>query len=359
MMETIAPETQALDQYLGKMLNDMGAAASGALILVGDRMGLFRACAAHSPRGGSAEAIAATAGDLDPRYVREWLSCMAASGYVEYVPETDRFALKPEQAMVFADPDSPVALAGGYYSIASLYIDEPKVSDAFRTGAGIDWADHHTCLFCGTERFFRPGYATHLVQQWIPALDGVEDRLKSGARVADVGCGHGCSTTILARAFPNAEFVGFDVHGPSIERARELAWELSLPNLRFEVATAKDYPGRDYDLVTFFDCLHDMGDPAGAAAHVRRTLHKDGTWMIVEPLAGNTLAENLNPVGRIFYAFSTMICTPASRSQEVGLSLGAQAGEARLREVVCDRGGFTRFRRATETPFNLILEARH
>jgi 2-polyprenyl-3-methyl-5-hydroxy-6-metoxy-1,4-benzoquinol methylase len=357
MMKPITP--QALQKYLGKMLNDMGAAASGALIVVGDRLGLFRAVAAQGPRGASAEAVAAKAGNLDPRYVREWLSCMAASGYVEYAPDTDLFAMKPEQVTVFADPDSPVALAGGYYSVASLYLDEPRVSNAFRTGAGIEWGDRHSCLFCGTERFYGPGYAAHLVQEWIPALGDVGDRLRSGARVADVGCGHGCSTTILARAFPDSDFVGYDLHAPSIERAQETARELSLPNVRFEVATAKDYPGHDYDLVTFFDCLHDMGDPAGAAAHVRRTLQKDGTWMIVEPLAGNTLAENLNPVGRLYYAFSTMVCTPASRSQEVGLALGAQAGEARLREVVCKGGGFTRFRRATETPFNLILEARH
>jgi SAM-dependent methyltransferase len=357
MTNQTATEPNALQLYLGKMLNDMGSAASGALITLGDRLGLFRAIAAHSPRGATAEVIASTAGDLDARYVREWLSCMAASEYVQYAPETERFSMTPEQCLVFANPDSPVALVGGYHSVAALYMDTPAVADVFRTGAGLDWGQHHTCLFCGTERFFRPGYMAHLVQEWIPALDGVKEKLERGARVADVGCGHGCSTTILAKAFPNSEFIGYDVHEPSIVRARELAGEQSLHNVRFEVATAKEYPGRNYDLVAFFDCLHDMGDPVGAAAHVRRTLRQDGTWMIVEPFAADTLEENQNPVSRLYYAFSTMVCTPASRSQEVGLALGAQAGGKRLGEVIA-KGGFSQVRCATTTPFNLILEAR-
>ena len=353
----LGPDSIKLQTYIGKMINDLGAAASGALIVLGDRSGLFKAVAALGPEGGDAKTIAESA-SLDERYVVEWLSCMAASGYISYNAEAGTFSLDAEQCAVFADPDSPVALGGAYYSVASLYIDESKVSEAFRTGAGVPWGEHHSCLFCGTERFFRPGYAANLVQQWLPALEGVSDKLTRGARVADVGCGHGCSTTIMAKAFPNSEFIGFDVHPSSIERATVLAREAHVDNARFEVATAKEYPGKDYDLVAFFDCLHDMGDPVGAAQHVRETLRSDGTWLLVEPFAGDSLRDNLNPVGRIYYAFSTMVCTPASKSQEVALALGAQAGERRLREVVCDRGGFSRFRRATETPFNLVLEAR-
>jgi 2-polyprenyl-3-methyl-5-hydroxy-6-metoxy-1,4-benzoquinol methylase len=337
------------------MLGDMGGAASGALVLLGDQLGLFAAIAEHGP-GTSAE-LAAAAG-VDERYLREWLSCMAASGYVDYDAAGGKFSMNPEQAAVLANPDSPVALAGAYYGIASMYIDEPKLNHAFRTGGGVSWGDHHPCLFCGTAKFFRPGYAHFLINDWLPALEGMVAKLESGARVADVGCGHGCSTTIMAKAFPNSQFTGYDYHAQSIEAARALAEDESVSNVNFDVASAKDYPGNDYDLVAFFDCLHDMGDPAGAAAHVRNSLKPDGTWLLVEPMAGDTLSENLNPVGRLYYAFSTMICTPASKAQEVGLALGAQAGEKRLREVVVDGGGFTRFRRATQTPFNLILEAR-
>jgi SAM-dependent methyltransferase len=349
------PDPDKLQVFLGKMLGDMGGAASGALVLLGDRLGLFAAIAGHGP-GTSAE-LAAAAG-VDERYLREWLACMAASGYVDYDAEGKTFSMNPEQAAVFADPESPVALAGAYYSTASLYIDEPTLSEAFRSGRGVSWGDHHPCLFCGTAKFFRPGYAHHLTGEWLAALDGVVEKLERGARVADVGCGHGCSTTIMAKAFPNSQFTGYDYHAQSVETARALARDQGVPNATFDVASAKDYPGDGYDLVAFFDCLHDMGDPAGAAAHVRSTLKPDGTWLIVEPMAGDTLSDNLNPVGRLYYAFSTMVCTPASMAQEVGLALGAQAGEKRLREVVVDGGGFTRFRRATETPFNLILEAR-
>jgi SAM-dependent methyltransferase len=265
--------------------------------------------------------------------------------------------MTPEQKAVLADPDSPVAMAGGFCSAASVYHDEPRVAEAFRTGEGIAWQDHHQCLFCGTEKFFRPGYAANLVQHWIPALDGVHDKLQAGARVADIGCGHGASTIIMARAFPNSTFIGFDLHPGSILRASQCAREQGLSNVSFAVASAKEFPGRNYDLIATFDALHDMGDPVGAAAHACASLAPDGTWMIVEPFAGDSLEENLNPVGRLFYAFSTMVCTPNSRSQEVGLALGAQAGEARLREVA-ETAGFSRFRRATQTPFNLILEAK-
>jgi SAM-dependent methyltransferase len=353
----INPDPQKLQKYIGKIFNDMGAAASGALVVLGDRSGLFRAVAKHSPAGADVKTIATSAG-LDERYVQEWLSCMAASHYVEYLAKENSFSMTPEQCAVFADSDSPVALGGGYYSVAALYLDEPKVAEAFRSGAGVSWDDHHSCLFCGTERFFRPGYSAHLLQEWLPALEAVTAKLERGAQVADVGCGHGCSTTIMAKAFPKSEFIGFDVHPASVDRARKLAEEEKLSNVRFEIATAKEFPGSEYDLVTFFDCLHDMGDPVGAAKHVRESLAEDGTWLLVEPNAGDTLRDNLNPIGRLYYAFSTMVCTPASKSQEVGLALGAQAGERRLREVVCGGAGFGRFRRAAETPFNLILEVR-
>jgi 2-polyprenyl-3-methyl-5-hydroxy-6-metoxy-1,4-benzoquinol methylase len=291
------------------------------------------------------------------RYVREWLAAQAAAGYVEYDSGTDRFHLNPEQATVFADEDSPAFMAGAFEVLASLWIDEPKVAEAFQTGKGLAWHDHSACLFRGTERFFRPGYNANLVSSWLPALDGVIEKLESGARVADVGCGHGASTVVMAQAFPNSHFTGFDYHPASVEWARNAAEDAGVAaNTSFEVAQAKTYPGT-YDLVAFFDCLHDMGDPVGASAHVRETLASDGTWMIVEPFAHDRLSDNLNPVGRVYYAASTMICTPASLAQEVGLGLGAQAGELKLRQVV-SAGGFTRFRRAAETPFNLVLEAR-
>jgi SAM-dependent methyltransferase len=275
---------------------------------------------------------------------------------VEYDKEKGRFFLTPEQTLAFADENSPVLLTGGFYSLAAVYADEPKLTEAFKAGNGIAWGDHNGCLFCGVEKFFRPSYRAHLTKEWIPALGTVEKQLRRGAKVADVGCGHGASTLIMAETYPASTFIGFDYHSESIARARELATKSGLKNVTFEVATAKDYPGTDYDLVTFFDCLHDMGDPAGAAAHVRDTLKSDGSWMIVEPLAGDSLEDNLNPVGRVYYAFSTAVCTPSSLSQEVGAALGAQAGEKRIGEAV-KAGGFSRFRRATETPFNLVLQA--
>jgi SAM-dependent methyltransferase len=343
-----------LNEFVGKMIGDMGGAMSGALMLVGDRLGLYKALAA-GPQS-SAE-LAARTGTAE-RYVREWLSANAAAGYVGYDAESERFSLSPEQATVFADESSPVFMPGFAELLAAMWRDEPKITEAFRTGKGVGWHEHDPCLFRGTERFFRPGYAAHLVPSWLPALDGVVEKLQRGARVADVGCGHGASTIIMAQAFPSSRFLGFDYHGPSIERARLAAAEAGVADrVEFAVAPAKTFPGIGYDLVTFFDCLHDFGDPVGAARHVRETLAGDGTWLIVEPFANDRLKDNLNPIGRLFYGASTMICTPASLSQEVGLGLGAQAGEARLREVVT-QGGFTRFRRAAETPFNLVLEAR-
>ncbi|MDQ3411202.1 MAG: class I SAM-dependent methyltransferase, partial [Chloroflexota bacterium] len=292
------------------------------------------------------------------RFVREWLAAQAASGYVGYDADADTYAMTPAQTMVLADEDSPVFLAGIFDSLYAMMVAEPKIRDAFRSGEGVGWHEHHPCLFSGTERFFRTGYRAHLVQEWLPALDGVVAKLERGATVADIGRGHGASTIIMAEAFPNSRFVGFDYHDASIARATEAARDANLTDsVQFEVAAAKDYPGSTYDLVTSFDCLHDMGDPVGAARHVLKTLAPDGTWMIVEPFANDALADNLNPVGRLYYAASTMLCTPASLSQEVGLGLGAQAGEARLQRVV-EAGGFTRFQRAAATPFNLILEAR-
>jgi SAM-dependent methyltransferase len=344
-----------LNEFMGKALGDMGAAINTTLILLGDRLGLYKAMAGAGPMT-SAE-VAEKTGTAE-RYVREWLSSQAAGGYVTYDAATQKFTLPDEQAMALAVDNSPAFIPGAYQIIASLVLDEPKIREAFKTGAGVGWHEHDCNLFEGTERFFRPGYSAHLIAEWIPALDGMEKKLKDGATVADVGCGHGVSTILMAQAYPNSHFVGFDYHAPSIDWARASAIKAGVADrVTFSKASVKEFPGKDYDLVAFFDCLHDMGDPVGAACHVRQSLRTDGTWMIVEPYANDRLEENLNPIGRIYFAASTMICTPASLSQEVALGLGAQAGEARLKDVVT-KGGFSRFRRATETPFNLILEAR-
>ncbi|MGO9061695.1 MAG: class I SAM-dependent methyltransferase [Candidatus Binataceae bacterium] len=343
-----------LQEFVGKMVGDMGAAMSAALVVVGDRLGLYRAMADAGPID---SAGLATRTGTSERYVREWLAGQAAAGFVTYDAPDQRYFLTPEQVAVFADERSPAFMAGGFQIISSVFRDEPKISEAFRTGKGVGWHEHDPCLFQGTERFFRPGYAAHLVGEWIPALTGMKEKLERGARVADVGCGHGSSTIVMARAFENSTFTGFDYHPQSIERAREAAAEAGVASrVSFEVASAKTYPG-SYDLVTFFDCLHDMGDPVGAARHVLDTLAPDGAWMLIEPFAHDRVEDNLNPIGRIFYAASTMICTPASLAQEVGLGLGTQAGEKRLREVIM-QAGFAQFRRATQTPLNLIFEAR-
>ena len=344
-----------LDEFMGRFVGDLGAAMSAALVVIGDRLGLYRAMADGEPV--SAEQLAERTG-TDPRYVREWLSNQAAGGYVGYDPTGEVFFLTPEQSLALAQEGSPAFVPGAFQVATALTKDEEKIADAFVGRHGVGWHEHHDDLFSGTERFFRPGYAANLISSWIPALDGVQTKLESGGSVADVGCGHGASTILMAQAFPRVRFVGFDYHEPSIERARAAAADAGLGDrVSFEIASAKQYPGDEYDLVAMFDCLHDMGDPIGAAAHVLETLASDGTWLIVEPYAGDRLEDNLGPVGRVFYGASTLVCTPASRDQEVGLALGAQAGEARLREVVT-AGGFTRFRRATETPFNLVLEAR-
>jgi len=334
------------------MVVELGAAANAALVLIGDKLGLYRALAEHGPM--NAEELAEKTSTHE-RYIREWLSAQAASGYIDYDETADKFSVTPEQAAVFADPESPVNMAGGFYSLAAVFADEPKLTRAFQSGDGVGWGDHSECLFCGTERFFRPGYKAHLVDEWLPALKDVTAKLTDGARVADVGCGHGASTIIMADTYRNSDFVGIDFHEASINHAKKAA--NGQGNLRFEVARAQDYAGANFDLVTVFDALHDMGDPVGAAAHILKTLNPDGTLMLVEPLAGDSLKDNLNPVGRIYYAFSTSICVPASLNQEVGAALGAQAGEKRLTEVLHE-AGFTRVRRAADTPFNMIIEAR-
>jgi SAM-dependent methyltransferase len=351
----MAIDDAKLGELLGKFVGDFGAALHAATVIIGEKLGLYKALAAAGPL--TPRELAAKT-ETTERYVAEWLAAQAASGYVEYDAKTGRFRMTPEQAMVLADDTSPTYVPGAFLIAASVFKDEPTITAAFRTGKGVGWHEHHADLFHGTARFFRPGYAANLISSWLPALEGVVPRLEAGARVADIGCGHGITTVLMAKAFPRSTIVGYDYHAPSIEAAREEARREGVADrVTFEVASAKDYPGTGFDLVAFFDCLHDMGDPVGAAKHVRESLAPDGTWMIVEPFAHDRVEQNLNPVGRVYYSASTTICTPASCSQEVGLALGAQAGEARLREVVL-AGGLRHFRRATETPFNLVFEAR-
>ncbi|KZF02178.1 MAG: class I SAM-dependent methyltransferase [Rhodococcus sp. (in: high G+C Gram-positive bacteria)] len=345
-----------LEQVLGQLVVDMGAAMNGALVLIGVDLGLWRALDDAGPMDSSALAEAT---GIRERYIREWLAAQAASGYLTYDAHEETFTLPPEQAMAFARDDSPVYMAGGYHLIGSVFKDLPKITERIGKGEGFGWHEHDRELFSGTEQFFRPGYRANLVESWLPALDGVVDKLSAGATVADVGCGHGVSTTLIAQAFPNSRVHGFDYHDASIERARELATEQGAENnTDFSVASASDYPGSGYDLICYFDCLHDMGDPVGALRHARETLSDDGSVMLVEPFANDSLAENLNPVGRMYYAASTVLCTPSSLDQPVALGLGAQAGEQRLGEVAA-AAGFSSFRRVSETPFNLVLEARH
>ena len=352
--QTIAIDEDKLGAFMNQAVGELGATLGAALVVIGDKLGLYKAMAGAGPI--TSAQLADRTGTAE-RYVREWLNAQAAGGYVTYDPATRTYALPPEQALALADESSPFFLCGAFQLFASLVRDEPKIRAAFTSGAGVGWHEHHHELFEGTERFFRTGYRAHLVSEWIPALDGVEEKLRTCARVADVGCGLGASTILMAEAFPKSQFVGFDYHKESIEAARERARDAGVTDrVRFEVQPASGLTGT-YDLVCMFDCLHDMGDPVGAARHVHAALEPDGTWLIVEPFAGDAVEDNLNPVGRVYYGASTLVCTPASLSQEVGLGLGAQAGEARLRDVVT-AGGLTRFRRATETPFNLVLEAR-
>jgi 2-polyprenyl-3-methyl-5-hydroxy-6-metoxy-1,4-benzoquinol methylase len=341
-----------LGELVGRVLGDLGGAFSVPLVRIGDELGLYRALRDTGPV--TVEDLAAASG-CAPRYLREWLSAQAASGYVTH--DDGRFSVTPEQAMVFAEPDSPVNLVGAFDTAAAMSENQAKVQVAFKTGKGVAWGDQAGCLFCAVARLFRPGYVNALVQDWLPALDGVAERLRSGATVADVGCGHGVSTIVMAQAFPASQFTGFDFHPGSIAAATAHARSHGLTNLRFAVARAQDFPAEDLDLITCFDCLHDMGDPAGAAAHIRKALKPGGSWMIVEPAAGDRLEDNLNPVGRIYYSASTIICVPTSLAQETGLALGAQAGEARIAAVVRS-GGFNHVRRVAETPLNMVLEAR-
>lgn len=346
---------ERLEAFVGKILEDVGGAFGLLLGFIGDQTGVYRALRDTGPCG--AAELAESTG-VDERYLLEWLSAQAAVGYIEYDQADDTFSMTPEQVLVLAEEGHPGCMQGLFQQIVAQYTTHDRAIDVFRTGAGRAWGDHHACCFCGTDRFFRPGYVANLVESWLPALDGVLDRLQAGARVADVGCGHGSSTVLMAKAFPASQFVGFDFHEPSIREASKAARTADVTgNTRFEAATAKDMPDENFDLVCMFDALHDMGDPVGAARRIRECLVPDGTFMLVEPLAGDRLADNLHTLGGVFYSASTLICTPASRAQEVGLALGAQAGEKRLRAVL-EEAGFTRIRRAALTDTNMVLEAR-
>jgi SAM-dependent methyltransferase len=343
-----------LNEFMGKAVCDIGAAMSAALVVIGDKLGLYKAMAGAGPL--TPAELARRTGTAE-RYVREWCANQAAGGYLTYDAASGTYTLPEEQAFALADENSPAFLPGAFQIIGAVIRAEPRIAENFRSGDGMAWGEHHHCLFEGTERFFRPNYNANLISSWIPALDGVEAKLKRGAKVADVGCGHGASTILMAKAYPNSRFFGFDFHEPSIVVARQRAENASVADrITFAAARSTNYPGSGYDLVAHFDCLHDMGDPVGASKHVCETLATDGTWMIVEPFAGDHVEDNLNPLGRVFYAASTMVCVPSSLAER-GPALGTQAGEARLREVVM-KGGFSRFRRATQTPFNLVLEAR-
>jgi SAM-dependent methyltransferase len=349
-----ALDMNKLNAFIGQFVTDLGAAVHAGMVVIGEKLGLYKALAGDPMS--SAQLAAKT--KTDERYLREWLASQAAGGYVTYDEKNDKFSLNEEQAFALANEDSPAYLPGAFELALGSLAAVPRITESFRTGAGMGWHEHADGVFHGCEKFFRPGYAANLVSSWIPALSDVKEKLEAGARVADVGCGKGASTLLMAKAFPNSRFFGFDYHDKSIEAARESASRNGVAGrVTFDVSNAKDFAGKDYDFVAVFDCLHDMGDPIGAAAHVRQSLAKDGTWMIVEPFANDQLKDNLNPVGRVYYSFSTLLCTPCSRSQEVGLCLGAQAGEARIREVAT-AAGFSRFRRATETPFNIVYEAR-
>jgi ubiquinone/menaquinone biosynthesis C-methylase UbiE len=349
-----ALDMDKLNAFVGQFVSDLGAAGHAGMVVIGEKLGLYKALAERPMT--SAELAGKT--NTDERYLREWLASQAAGRYVTYDDKTDKFSLTPEQAFTMADEDSPAYLPGAFELALGSLFAVPRIAESFRTGAGMGWGEHDAGVIHGCEKFFKSGYVANLMSAWIPALEDVKDKLEKGIRVADVGCGKGASTLLMAKAFPKSQFFGFDYHDGSIEGARASAQKQGVSgNVTFSTASAKGFPGKDYDLVTVFDCLHDMGDPVGASRHIREALKPDGTWMIVEPYANDEMKDNMNPVGRMFYSFSTLLCTPCSRSQEVGMCVGAQAGEARIRDVVT-QAGFTRFRRATETPFNIVYEAR-
>ena len=347
-------DMEKLEAFVFRAVDEVGATLNTALVVMGDRLGLYKALAGAGPL--TPTELAERTGTTE-RYVREWLNAQAAGGYVEYDPESGRYTLPPEQALALTDSDSPAYLPGFFQIALGSVIDSPRIAAAAETGEGVGWHQHNHDVYEGCERFFRPGYNANLISTWLPALDGVVEKLEQGVSVADVGCGHGSSTILMAKSYPNSTFVGSDYHEGSIETARQRAAEAGVDNAEFQVAPASGFTGEKYDLVTMFDCLHDMGDPVGAARHVREVIADDGTWMIVEPIAGDHVEDNLNPVGRTYYGFSTLLCTPSSLSQPVGLALGTQAGPARIRDVV-SAAGFTRFRIAAQTPFNLVFEAR-
>ena len=349
----MAVDEQRLNAFLGKAVGDLGAAVSAVLVSIGDELGLYKALAAGPL---TARELASKTG-TNERYIREWLANQAAGGYVDYDAASEKFSLMPEQALCLADPNGPVDVPGAYQIVRDLFHIRDRALENFKSGKGMEWGEHHSCLFHGTERFFRASYNSSLLNAWLPALDGVTKKLERGARVADVGCGHGASTILMAKAYPKSTFVGIDYHAGSIDTARQRAQAAGVTNARFEAADATSYNGDPYDVIAFFDCIHDMADPAGAARHARASLASDGHVMAVEPFANDRLEQNLNPVGRVYYGASTMVCVPVSLAKK-GPALGAQAGEERLRDVFMNGGGFTRFRRATETPFNIVLEAR-
>jgi ubiquinone/menaquinone biosynthesis C-methylase UbiE len=350
----MAIDQDKLGEFLGRFVGDLGATIAAGSVIVGDRLGLYRALAS----GPATAQELATRTDTEPRYVAEWLRGQAAGGYVEYDPATDSYSMTEEQAFALTDPDGAVYVPGAFQLALGALRAEPRITESFRTGAGLGWHEHDNEVFDGCERFFRPGYIANLVPAWLPSLDGVETKLQAGGKVADVGCGHGASSVLLAQAYPASTVAASDYHDGSIDDARKRAADAGVADrVSFEVASAQTFAGTGYDLVTTFDCLHDMGDPVGAARHIRESLAPDGTWLVVEPYAQDSVADNLNPVGRVYYSFSTFLCVPNALSQSGGYSLGAQAGEAAIRRIATD-AGFTRFRRAAETPFNLVFEAR-
>jgi SAM-dependent methyltransferase len=349
----MALDEQKLHDFLGRALVDLGGAVHAVLMLIGDSLGLYKALA----EGPQLPSELARKTGTSERYIREWLNSQAAGGYVTFDAASGKYSLSEEQALCLANPAGPVDLPGAGLLVQAMFHARERALENFKTGKGMEWGEHHSCLFHGTERFFRAGYSAHLLSSWLPALDGVEAKLKRGAKVADIGCGHGASAILMAKAFPNSEIVGYDYHRPSIETAARRAQEAGVANARFEVADAAQYRERGFDLIAFFDCLHDMADPAGAARQAHQALKPDGTCLLVEPFAGDEVADNLNPVGRMFYGASTLVCVPVSLARN-GPALGAQAGERRLRAIMVEQGGFSSLRRATQTPFNLVLEAK-